>query len=130
MRIIIGALSSAHAQALVGQRICNPRYDAVFGPEGFALTLGAHAQRGLEYCLSVSLSLCYHVFCLYAQRRYENVCCCNGFIIKKAIIVKLPRLKVMVSKLQISIGLLGPQSVRWRLQSAADPGTKKGGFRV
>ena len=28
--------------------------------------------------------------------RYEEVCCCNGFILKKKIFVKLPRLKVMV----------------------------------
>ena len=34
------------------------------------LTLGAHAQRGLQYLVRVSvcLSVCYHVFCRYAQR--------------------------------------------------------------
>ena len=39
-----------------------------------SLTLGAHAQRGLQYlvchsvCPSVCLSVCYHVFCHYAQQ--------------------------------------------------------------
>ena len=43
-----------------------------------SLTLGAHAQRGLQYlvchsvclsvCPSVRLSVCYHVFCHYAQQ--------------------------------------------------------------
>ena len=35
-----------------------------------SLTLGAHAQRGLQYlvCHSVRLSVCYHVFCHYAQQ--------------------------------------------------------------
>ena len=34
------------------------------------LTLGAHAQRGLQYlvCHSVCLSVCYHVFCHYVQQ--------------------------------------------------------------
>ena len=38
------------------------------------LTLGAHAQRGLQYlvcksvCPSVRRSVCYHVFCHYAQQ--------------------------------------------------------------
>ena len=34
------------------------------------LTLGAHAQRGLQYlvCKSVRLSVCYHVFCHHAQQ--------------------------------------------------------------
>ena len=38
------------------------------------LTLGAHAQRGLQYlvchsvCPSIRLSVCYHVFCHYAQQ--------------------------------------------------------------
>ena len=36
----------------------------------FSLTLGTHAQRGLQYlvCHSVCLSVCYHVFCRYAQQ--------------------------------------------------------------
>ena len=34
------------------------------------LTLGAHAQRELQYlvCKSVRPSVCYHVFCLYVQQ--------------------------------------------------------------
>ena len=34
------------------------------------LTLGVHAQRGLQYmvCKSVCLSVCYHVFCHYTQQ--------------------------------------------------------------
>ena len=35
-----------------------------------SLTLGAHAQRGLQYlvCVSVCVSVCYHVFCHRAQQ--------------------------------------------------------------
>ena len=42
------------------------------------LTLGAHAQRGLQYlvckcvCLSVCPSVCYHVFCHHAQEIGET----------------------------------------------------------
>ena len=40
------------------------------------LTLGAHAQRGLQYlvCVSVCVSVCYHVFCHRAQQcAQENI---------------------------------------------------------
>ena len=42
------------------------------------LTLGAHAQRGLWYLsrMSVCLSVCLSVFCLYAQR--ENKIATRG----------------------------------------------------
>ena len=49
-----------------------------FALQCFSLTLGAHAQRGLQYLVchsvrpSVCLSVCYHVFCHYAQQGGEK----------------------------------------------------------
>ena len=69
-------------------------------------TLGAHAQRGLQYLVCVSVCLCLSV-CLSvttfsaatrnetAKKRYQRVQCHTGFIFKMAILIKMLRSKVM-----------------------------------
>ena len=110
------------------------------------LTLGAHAQRGLRYlscmsvcqsvclpvCLSVCLSACYHVFCLYAQQgnkiairgglllqqlnfKKGNFCKTAAF---KSYGPKTKRTSYYSANMQISNGLPGPQSIRWRHQKS------------
>ena len=71
------------------------------------LTLGAHAQRGLEYlvCHSVRSSVRLSVITFSAttrskatKKRYQRVQCHTGLILKMAIFVKLLRSKVMAWK--------------------------------
>ena len=88
-----------------------------------SLTLGAHAQRGLQYlvCHSVCLSVCLSVTTFSpatrnktAKKRYQLVQCHTGFILKMTFLVKMLRSKVMAWKqseranMQISNGLPRP----------------------
>ena len=66
------------------------------------LTLGAHAQRGLQYLVCVSVSVCLSVTTFSAatrnetaKKRYQRVQCHTGFILKMAILIKMLRSKVM-----------------------------------
>ena len=64
------------------------------------VTLGAHAQRGLQYLVCKSVRLSVTTFSATtrnkaAKKRYQRVQCHTGLILKIAIFVKVLRSKVM-----------------------------------
>ena len=92
----------------------------VFLQQTVSLTLGAHAQRGLQYLVCVSVCVSVTTFSAAtrnetAKKRYQRVQCHTGFILKVAILVKMLRSKdnyvVKQSEganMQISTGLPRP----------------------